>query len=65
MCGPPKIKKPDIRPLPEPEKTAQNIADPVNPQASQQDANRKGRSQLRIDLTAPRPTGRPGLQIPV
>lgn len=65
MCNPPKIKKPDPHPLPSPEKTAEGVADPVSPQSSTQDANRKGRSQLRIDLTQPRPAGRPGLQIPV
>jgi hypothetical protein len=65
MCGPPKIKKPDPHPLPTPEKTAEGIADPVAPAATAQDANRVGRSKLRIDLTAPKPAGRPGLQIPV
>jgi hypothetical protein len=60
----PKIQKPDIRPLPEPEKTAENFE--VNQSAANRasSATRRGRSPLKIDLTAPKPATKPGLQIP-
>lgn len=64
LCPSPKITKPDIRPLPEPEKSADNLVVNQSPENKSASAARRGRSALRIDLTAPKPATKPGLQIP-
>jgi hypothetical protein len=64
MCPSPKIQKPDIRPLPEPEKSAEDLEVNQSPENQAASAARRGRSALRIDLTAPRSATKPGLQIP-